>query len=62
MNSAARHKLMSTGTPHGKENIALTKSSSVSSLTGVGSKIPMANKFKTPVDRIKRPLKSMNTQ
>lgn len=62
VNSAARHKLMSTGTPHGKENIALTKSSSVSSLTGVGSKIPMANKFKTPVDRIKRPLKSMNTQ
>lgn len=62
VNSAARHKHMSTGTPHGKENIALTKSSSVSSLTGVGSKIPMANKFKTPVDRIKRPLKSMNTQ
>lgn len=62
VSSAARNKLMSAGTPRGKENTELTKSASVSNLTGVGSKIPMMNKFKTPVDRIKRPLKSMNTQ
>ena len=46
-----------------KENRETTvKASSIPDLTGIGSKIPLVNKFKTPLDRIKRPLKAMNTQ
>ena len=55
---------MSVNTPSDKENRekSLNKASSIPNLTGVGSKIPLVNKYKTPVDRIKRPLRSMNTQ
>lgn len=59
-----RPKVLSAKKPVDKENvkIAVNKASSFSDLAGVGSKIPTVNKFKTPVDRIKRPLRSMNTQ
>ncbi|PFX29238.1 kinesin-like protein KIF11 [Stylophora pistillata] len=59
-----RPKVLSAKKPVDKENvkIAVNKASSFSDLAGVGSKIPSVNKFKTPVDRIKRPLRSMNTQ
>lgn len=59
---AARNKVRSANTTTNKENqgTTLNKASSIPDLTGV-SKIPL-NKFKTPVDRVKRPLRSMNTQ
>lgn len=59
-----RNKAMSANATTDKENkeATLHKASSIPNLTGVGSKIPSVNKFKTPVDRIKRPLRSMNTQ
>lgn len=59
-----RPKVLSAKKPVDKENLKSTvnKASSIPDLTGVGSKIPLVNKFKTPVDRIKRPLRSMNTQ
>lgn len=59
-----RPKVLSAKKPVDKENLKSTvnKASSIPDLTGVGSKIPSVNKFKTPVDRIKRPLRSMNTQ
>ena len=59
---AARNKIRSANTTTNKENqgTTLNKASSIPDLTGV-SKIPL-NKFKTPVDRVKRPLRSMNTQ
>ena len=62
--AGAREKAMSADTPRDKENREkpLGKASSIPNLPGVGSKIPLVNKFKTPVDRIKRPLKAMNTQ
>ncbi|KAL9983099.1 hypothetical protein ACROYT_G005228 [Oculina patagonica] len=60
----ARQKAMSANTLRDKENeeTTISKASSIPNLTGVGSKIPLINKYKTPVDRIKRPLRSMNTQ
>lgn len=59
-----RPKVLSAKKPVDKENLKSTvnKASSIPDLTGVGSKIPLVNKFKTPVGRIKRPLRSMNTQ
>jgi len=60
----ARNKAMSANTTTDKENkeATLNRASSIPNLAGVGSKIPSVNKFKTPVDRVKRPLRSMNTQ
>lgn len=59
---AARNKVRSANTTINKENqgTTLNKASSISDLAGV-SKTSL-NKFKTPVDRVKRPLRSMNTQ
>ena len=60
--AAARGKGMSANTPKDKENRErpLTKASSIPNLA-VSSKIPLVNRSQTPVERVKRPLKAMNT-
>lgn len=60
--AAARGKGVSANTPKDKENRQrpLTKASSIPNLA-VSSKIPLVNRSQTPVERVKRPLKAMNT-
>ncbi|XP_073239659.1 kinesin-like protein KIF11 [Porites lutea] len=60
--AAARGKGVSANTPKDKENRErpLTKASSIPNLA-VSSKIPLVNRSQTPVERVKRPLKAMNT-